>query len=425
MKYLTNSLLFTFLLLVSTSSHPINDRSEEVAEPIAFSPAYALSLFPFANGSMIDSAHVLDAVFEKLALLRSASCDSSQFVIVHLGDSHIQGGTLSGKMRKNLHLFFGNAGRGLISPYRLARSNNPVDYSFESDIKWESERMITANTTVPIGVTGMTLSSKDKRANLSFTVSNEGDTLDYSFNRVRFFPSECSVRFKPESATDLSDYAVEDSCRWFLKQKRDALTFVPDSTFLSDTPAYFSGLSLENGEKGVLYHAIGVNGAHFYDYTNHPELLQQIALLKPHLIIVSLGTNEAFGKNCTKQQVYAQLEAMISSLEQTNPGAQLLLTTPPEVYAKQRIKRRTVYVVNKRCKLVADVILNYGKERGIPVWDLFSATGGDNSCKIWQKNHLLKSDRVHFTEKGYTIQADLFFQSFTDKYNEYLELRRR
>ncbi|MDD2525731.1 MAG: GDSL-type esterase/lipase family protein [Bacteroidales bacterium] len=423
MKYIKNSLLFLFLLLVSTSSQPVADGSEEVIDKIAFSPASDLSLFPSTKNAMIDSARVLDAVFESLSQLRSSSCDTSQFVIVHLGDSHVQGGTLTGKIRHNFHQYFGNAGRGLISPYRLAHSNNPTDYSFQSDVKWESERMITANTIAPIGVTGMTLTSNDKKADISFSVSDEADTLDYSFNQVRFFPSECSVRYKPES--DLSGYSIEDSCRWFLKQKRDALTFVPDSTFLSDTPAYFSGLSLENGEKGVLYHAIGVNGAHFYDYTNHPELLQQIALLKPHLIIVSLGTNEAFGKNCTKQQVYAQLEAMISSLEQTNPGAQLLLTTPPEVYAKQRIKRRTVYVVNKRCKLVADVILNYGKERGIPVWDLFSATGGDNSCKIWQKNHLLKSDRVHFTEKGYTIQADLFFQSFTDKYNEYLELRRR
>ncbi|MDD4822048.1 MAG: GDSL-type esterase/lipase family protein [Bacteroidales bacterium] len=425
MKYIQNSLLFLFLLLVSTSSVPVTDPSEEVADPILFLPASDLSLFPSTKNVMIDSAHVLDAVFESLAKLRSASCDTSPFVIVHLGDSHIQGGTLSGKIRQNFHQYFGNAGRGLISPYKLTRSNNPVDYSFESDGSWESERMITANTTFPIGVTGMTLTAKDKHANLSFTVSDEADTLDYSFNQIRFFPGELSKIYKPDSADDVPGYSGDDSCTWILKQKRHTLTFVPDTSCLSDTPTYFSGVSLENGEKGVLYHAIGVNGAHFYDYTNHPELFQQISLLKPNLIIISLGTNEAFGKNCTKQQVYTQLEEMVTTLQQANPGAKLLLTTPPEVYAKQRIKRKSVYVVNKKCKLVADVILGFGRERGIPVWDLFRTTGGDNSCKIWQKNHLLKSDRVHFTEKGYTIQADLFFQSFTDHYNEYLELRRR
>ena len=424
MKYLKNSILFFFLLIVSTSSVPVANRSEEIADKIAFVSATDLSLFPSTENAIIDSTHALDSVFESLSELRSSSCDSSQFVIIHLGDSHVQGGTLSGQFRRNFHQHFGNAGRGLISPYKLARSNNPAGYSFQSEVKWESERMITTNTTSPIGVTGMTLTSKDKRANISFSVSDEADTLDYSFNRVRFFPREFSKTHKPDSL-DLLSYEGNDSSVLVLKQNTHTLNLLPDTSYFSNTTSNFSGVSLENGEKGVLYHAIGVNGAHFYDYTNHPELFQQISLLKPNLIIISLGTNEAFGKNCTKQQVYTQLEEMVGSLQQANPNAQLLLTTPPEVYVKQRIKRKSVYVANTKCKLVADVILDFGKERGIPVWDLFRATGGQNSCKIWQKNHLLQSDRVHFTEKGYTIQADLFFQSFTDNYNEYLELRRR
>ena len=57
-----------------------------------------------------------------------------------------------------------------------------------------------------------------------------------------------------------------------------------------------NGIVLENDQNGIIYHAIGVNGARFSDYNKCSLFFDQIQALQPDLIIVSLGTNEAFGR---------------------------------------------------------------------------------------------------------------------------------
>lgn len=46
-----------------------------------------------------------------------------------------------------------------------------------------------------------------------------------------------------------------------------------------------------NGYPGVLYHSVGVTGAMYVNYTDE-AYVRQLALLKPSLLIISLGTNE-------------------------------------------------------------------------------------------------------------------------------------
>lgn len=73
------------------------------------------------------------------------------------------------------------------------------------------------------------------------------------------------------------------------KQGTDKL--LPASTFKN----IYYGFSLTNGNPGVLYHSVGVNGAMYVNYTDE-AYVRQLALLKPSLLIISLGTNETFGR---------------------------------------------------------------------------------------------------------------------------------
>src|SRR5690606_31485683 len=73
-----------------------------------------------------------------------------------------------------------------------------------------------------------------------------------------------------------------------------------DEIYLKPNPNYqkyvLNGLILENGNSGIIYHSIGVNGAKFLDYNKYPLFFEQLKALNPDLIIISLGTNEAFDK---------------------------------------------------------------------------------------------------------------------------------
>lgn len=60
------------------------------------------------------------------------------------------------------------------------------------------------------------------------------------------------------------------------------------------------------------------------------------------------------------------------------------------------------------------------REEGIACWDLFTATGGKNSCRKWYTQHLMSKDRIHFTQRGYEDQGVLLYRALMNAYNAHL-----
>ena len=62
--------------------------------------------------------------------------------IVHIGGSHIQADMWSDRVRQRLYDFIpnNNGGRGLLFPYRLAKTNNPYYYKIEYTGEWKGYR---------------------------------------------------------------------------------------------------------------------------------------------------------------------------------------------------------------------------------------------------------------------------------------------
>ena len=84
----------------------------------------------------IINAQSLKGFFEELSDLSSAR-DKKVVSIVHIGDSHIQANYITGMVRNLFQDDFGNAGRGLVFPYRLANSYGPNDVKFNYVGKWD------------------------------------------------------------------------------------------------------------------------------------------------------------------------------------------------------------------------------------------------------------------------------------------------
>ena len=62
----------------------------------------------------------------------------------------------------------------------------------------------------------------------------------------------------------------------------------------SGDSAVYYGFVLENGKSGVLYHAVGVNGARYVHWSWIDGMGAQAEALEPDLIVFQLGLNEAF-----------------------------------------------------------------------------------------------------------------------------------
>ncbi len=359
-----------------------------------------------------DKTGTLKPLMQLLQGLKNFPENKSIVSIIHIGDSHLQAGFITKVIRVNLQKSFGNAGRGLVVPLKLAGTNQPRDYSISSDEKWEGARMVQRNQPYIFGLSGIAIQTSDSNYELRLeTYPDSANELDYRFNRVTVFHSNASYPEVKDSwwTEVLSPYAYSINLKW----PTDILQLKERNS--SKLPQTYHAFSLENGHGGVLYHTVGVNGAQYKDYSEQALFFQQLSVLAPKLIVISLGTNESFGRSFSTSAFTEEMDEFMYQLRKANPHAAFILTTPAEDYRLYQRKR----IPNERIALVRNAIVRYAESAGIAYWDCFEATGGKGSCAQWNKNDLMANDQVHFNAAGYELQGELFTQAFMKLYNTY------
>ena len=339
--------------------------------------------------------------------------------VVHLGDSHVQAGYLSGRTMRLLHHSFGNAGRGWIAPFKLSRANEPADYYILSNVKdWIAGRCIQVTPKCPWGIGGIGIQTKARDIDFRLIITpNNG--AGYSFNKVLLFRDVKSI---PMSPVDLDDslpviYLQGDQPHetvlidtFIANGQVDTFALRSVKTQPQSGSNLYYGLMLMNGNPGILYHSIGVNGARYTDYT-HREYIRQLSLLQPSLLIISLGTNESFGRNFNRESFEMQVGSLVSLVREEMPGTSLLITTPIETYRSVYVNKKRQYVRNENIAKVADVIASYTEKEGIACLDMYAVGGGANSCKNWYDAKMFGRDRIHFTRNAYEEQGALLYKA--------------
>ena len=375
----------------------------------------------------------LEIFFSGLDSLRAGK--DTVMNIVHLGDSHIQAGYYSGEMMHLLHAAFGNAGRGWIAPLKLSRSNEAPDYFIKSVIRsWNVGRITQRESRrrAPVGLGGVGIQSVSPSINFDVIITPKNGA-GYEFNEAILYRGARSMPMLPAgknkqavetflSDTVLAEGVIADTFRIIMpvdtlqlqstRRKQGTDRLLPASTFRN----VYYGFSLKNGKPGILYHAVGINGVMYVNYTDS-AYIAQLALLKPDLLIVSMGTNETFGRRFRAEEFAMQVKAFLSLVKAQMPQAAILLTTPPECYKRVTVNKKRVFQHNTNTEQAAETLIRVAKEEGIACWDLFSATGGKNSCRKWLHDNLLRRDRIHFTQAGYEEQATLLFRALMNEYN--------
>lgn len=343
--------------------------------------------------------------------LFSASADTS-ISIVHIGDSHIQAEMGTSRTRALIHDKYGSRGRGLIIPFRLAGTNQPHDYAIESPSQFEVAKIMKKPWPIDMGFTGIALSPKTDKFSFDISVKNS----EFEALRVYYGGSAPTLAAATTNGVDnLYEYLIDgDTATIYLKEIVSQVSL----DFEATGPCQIYGFDLDNMEYGVKYNAIGNNGAAFSSYNSIPRMSDEVKRLDPDLIIVSLGTNDAFGK-ADAQAIYSSIDVMVKNLRRANPGARLLLVTPAECQKSIRTrvgkgKRRRwtrTYAVNAKVATVRDLILRYGREHGIATYDWYEIAGGDGSSDKWVDQGLMAKDRIHCGPTGYALNGMLLFDA--------------
>lgn len=182
-----------------------------------------------------------------------------------------------------------------------------------------------------------------------------------------------------------------------------------------------TGARLAETFGAVTYIDKGVNGATCLTFT-HPGRIDEIAELKPELLILSFGTNESHNRRYNANIHYNQMDELIKLLQKRLPDVPILLTTPPGSYEsfRQRRRKRT-YSINPRTATAAETIRHYAKNHNLLVWDMYDVVGGKRrACTNWTEAKLMRPDHVHYLPEGYILQGNLLFQALINAYNDYV-----
>jgi lysophospholipase L1-like esterase len=177
-------------------------------------------------------------------------------------------------------------------------------------------------------------------------------------------------------------------------------------------PVYnLNGIVLENDKPGLIYHSIGVNGAKTSDFNKHPGFFDQLGLLNPDLVVISLGTNESFS-HWTSLKYINQLNLMIRNIREKSPTVPILVMSPPP--SMLRRDRLNTFIESYAKDLF--------KTDEYAVWDLFSEMGGLYAPRDKNYALLMAKDKIHYKKEGYRIHGERFSTELLDAYDKYLKM---
>lgn len=388
-----------------------------------------VSMYNFVNvaaDTIIDPLGSMSHFLEKLVKLGQIDNDSlpQKINILHYGDSHIQGAIFPDVVMRRMQCVFGNAGRGLLVPHRITRSNEATDYKITTPNNWSTARLIDIKADNSVGIGGVGIKSNDphQRFVIQMLYNNQVDTTNYAFNRIVVFHDSLAPMITAREEL-LSDISTSDTYYDFTTEID--LTDPTDSimlyTFKQDkfNSGEFYGFSLENGRNGILYHTMGINGARYANWASKGEVIRQSKALSPDLIIISMGSNEAVGYNFDENVFYAEIDSFVKRLRATNPSAAILLTTPAEA---MRMSKRAANP-NPNFVKIQNTILRYGREKNVAVFDLYAATGAVGSSRYWVAQQLMQRDRIHYTVDGYKLQGLLLYGAIINAYKQRLNIK--
>jgi lysophospholipase L1-like esterase len=387
----------------------------QVIDPIPILPVNLPSSTPPLQDvfNVVSNASALDGFFEKLVALKRRNVE--QVSVVHIGDSHLQAGSLSSCVRKPLQQYFGNRGRGLVFPYRMAKSNSPHDIVCSSNNSWTYNRLTRYDTAHRPGISGFVVKTNIPSPEIGFHFSDSQNSAN-----------------KPVSLIKLYVEPV-DSLQWGIQtgSRLHRANFMDSSgiTFLLDTPVFdfkviggpdtngksIFGFSLERSDTGLLYHSIGVNGAQYKHYNETPLFWKQLTGLQADLYILSLGTNEAQNTQFDESEFSGRIDGMVNNLRKISPQAGIILSTAQDSYLSGKS--------NEILRRVNEGIRQYSIRHRLPLWDLYKVTNGYKSCYYWNAKGYMSKDRVHFTNDMYCIQGTLLNNAISNAFNAYLRSR--
>lgn len=340
--------------------------------------------------------------------------------IMHIGDSHIQAGYLTSEVRENFHHAFGcgTQERGFIFPYGMAKTNGPLNYGVKFTGNWQGSKSSPTKDNCSWGLSGIIAKTNDDSTTLKIYTNNR--TFEtYYFDKIKLFFNNDSNNYNINVSGNKvnlvnQNYYPESNCmEYYFDAETDTVFFEFVKKEGKEKGDFIiQGIALENDKPGITYSEVGLNGAKIKTFLACNNFNNQLKIMDPDLVIVSLGTNDSYDRNFNESIFYLKYDTLISQIKATMPNANIILSTPPD------FKRNKIYSVKENIVL-RQKIFELAQKHNTGVWDFYNVMGGLNGIDNWYKSKLVAYDRIHFNAKGYQLTGKLFYNAVMQSYENY------
>ena len=463
-------LIVSFLLLFSKSQAQEIDSSYVEIDSVSMD-----SIAVLETEIALINPDALLCFYEKLAELKSSEL-RHKINIVHIGDSHIQADLMTNVVRERLQSAYGNAGRGLVFPYNLAKTNGPWDVRFSSNGSFNSFRNVKPLSNENIGLTGILLQTKRE----DFAIELNAKEPDNYFTRIKILTPNNVGSFDLATAkkTIVFESQVPKTITHKIKSG-EVLGLIADKYDVSITALKkANGLKSNNIRAGKTlkiptnekqnksisrseFIPLEIQKDAFSHYYESENLLDKIYLIpnkdenifelngivlenndkgilyhnsgvngakfsdynKYHLFFEQLKALQpdilvlSFGTNesfdnMNSDAFIAQLDLFISNARKQNPFVEIIIATPPPSLFKRKYPNTFVADYSKK-------IIDLAYSRRVAVWDLYTDMGGLYGINQNAKAGIIGPDRVHYTKAGYVKQGNLLAKAIIEAFENY------
>lgn len=345
-----------------------------------------------------------------------------QISIMHLGASHIQAGVWSWEMRSNFEsLCPGMEGApGMVFPFSIAETNHPFYYRSTSKGNWEISKVTDKEPQYAMGLAGITAVTTDTVAEISIFFNPVAKIQNHKFNKISVFHNilDTSYSLTALPAEFLDTCIVNEitgASEFYFTKDIDSVNLLIQKRDTTTSAFYFYGAYLQNSEPGINYAGIGINGAATHSYLKAELFPKHLLAVKPDLVILSIGVNDAAGQAFAEERYVANYRKVIDIILTVNPDCAIILTTNNDFYQYRG-------GVNQHFGEIYSGMKSLATTYGGSVWNMYRVMGGYKSINYWKNDNLAANDRIHFTRDGYRIIAGLLFDAIIKDYENYLRI---
>jgi lysophospholipase L1-like esterase len=371
----------------------------EVAGPDA-SPRKARKSLPapLPDVPIEDPSNALGPFFDRLSRVEEG--EPALVRITHLGDSPLTGDLISGAARSMLQAEFGDGGPGFVLAAR------PWGWYVRRGVGIEASGWVARSPLLLRGNEG-----HHGLGLVSFTSSSPEARSELRREKGTFTHAEVTFTAVPGGGTLLVsvDGGPETEVSTSAPARRTGryVAIVPGGARRisirpkGDGEVTLYGVVLERDGPGVVYDAVGANGAsiHVLNLLDEEGWRESLSFRQSDLVILNYGTNESSMEGIGGPRYRREYSEAIERIRRALPGCSILVMAPMDRGA--RSADGSVETLPSILRLVA-AQRRIARENGCAFFDTFAAMGGEGTMGRWygSEPRLVTGDFTHPTRPG-------------------------